>query len=215
MQWEVIGADRNTGRDSKILVDADTEDSARRRANRLGLLVSDLRPLDPNDSVAGAAAPAAWAGVPPPVADYAAREPAARRARRESVMPKATNGFGIASLVLGIVAALICWIPLVGLLVVPIATIGVIIGAVGILIALITKRTSASLPTAGLSVCALSMVVPFVLGGILIHAAVSALVPSLPSFRFAPTVNIGTRAPIVTPAINFTMPPAPTSQPAQ
>lgn len=45
MQWEVTGADRTTGQDRSIIVEADTDDSARRLANRQGLLVADARPL--------------------------------------------------------------------------------------------------------------------------------------------------------------------------
>ena len=43
MKWEVTGADRQTGDDRTVLIDADTEDSARRRANRQGVVVADLR----------------------------------------------------------------------------------------------------------------------------------------------------------------------------
>jgi TM2 domain-containing membrane protein YozV len=53
MKWEVSGADRDTGRDRSMIIDAETEDSARRRGNRQGLLVAFVRPLDPEDSLAG------------------------------------------------------------------------------------------------------------------------------------------------------------------
>lgn len=53
MRWEVTGADRQTGADRSIVVEAETEDSARRRANRQGLLVSDARAIESDDSVHG------------------------------------------------------------------------------------------------------------------------------------------------------------------
>jgi|GEM_PF-2524448 len=53
MLWEVTGADRQTGQERILSIEADTEDSARRRGNRRGLMVADVRPLDPNDSVVG------------------------------------------------------------------------------------------------------------------------------------------------------------------
>lgn len=53
MEWEVTGADRVSGQDRSIIIEADTEDSARRRANRRGLLVADARPLENDDSAAG------------------------------------------------------------------------------------------------------------------------------------------------------------------
>lgn len=53
MRWEVTGADRDSGRDQAIIVDAETEDSARRRANRRGLLVARVRAIENDDSVVG------------------------------------------------------------------------------------------------------------------------------------------------------------------
>lgn len=50
MKWEVSGADRQTGQDKTIFIEADNEDSARRRGNRAGLMVADCRAVDPNDS---------------------------------------------------------------------------------------------------------------------------------------------------------------------
>ena len=68
MQWEVTGADRQTGQERRVLIDADDEASARRRANRRGVLVSEARPIDPDDSVAGAIATRVQAvPVPPPM----------------------------------------------------------------------------------------------------------------------------------------------------
>ena len=44
MNWIVSGADRETGEDKAIEVEADSEESANRRAARRGLLVADVRP---------------------------------------------------------------------------------------------------------------------------------------------------------------------------
>lgn len=51
MKWEITGADRKTGKDSTIIIEAENEESAMRRGNRAGMMISDCRPLDPNDSV--------------------------------------------------------------------------------------------------------------------------------------------------------------------
>lgn len=53
MKWEASGADRATGEERRLVIEADDEASARRRANRAGVMVADVRPLDPDDSVAG------------------------------------------------------------------------------------------------------------------------------------------------------------------
>jgi len=52
MKWEAKGVDRASGNDSTIMVEANDEAQAQRRANRAGLLVESVRPLDPGDSAA-------------------------------------------------------------------------------------------------------------------------------------------------------------------
>jgi membrane protein YdbS with pleckstrin-like domain len=70
MNWEVTGADRDSGAERKLIVDADDEASARRRASRQNLMVADLRPLEADDSVAGKrVAPPRHAAVTEPTAE--------------------------------------------------------------------------------------------------------------------------------------------------
>ena len=57
MKWEISGADRTTGKETKLILDADDEASATRRGNRRGVLVESARPLDAGDSVAGGGGP--------------------------------------------------------------------------------------------------------------------------------------------------------------
>jgi len=63
MKWIVIGADRETGEDKAIEIEADNEESAKRRGNRAGLLVAEARPaveaIEVDDDPADDAA--AWA----------------------------------------------------------------------------------------------------------------------------------------------------------
>lgn len=69
MQWEVTGADRTTGNETSLIIEADNEDSAKRRANRRGLLVANARPLDAEDTAIAmgyAAPPAAQLQQPSP-----------------------------------------------------------------------------------------------------------------------------------------------------
>ncbi len=44
MKWDVTGADRQSGQDKTLVVEADTKESAVRRAGRQGLLVADAVP---------------------------------------------------------------------------------------------------------------------------------------------------------------------------
>lgn len=72
MRWEVKGADRQTGEDRQIFVEAGDEAQATRRAGRQGLLVESARPLDSNDSMAGGSPQVVQAAVaPPPQLPYA------------------------------------------------------------------------------------------------------------------------------------------------
>jgi hypothetical protein len=60
---------------------------------------------------------------------------------------------GIISLVLGILGTLISLVPCVGMIVGgPVAGIGLLLGAVGLIVALMTKRTGVGLPVAGSAV---------------------------------------------------------------
>jgi hypothetical protein len=70
---------------------------------------------------------------------------------------RGVNPLGIASLVLGIIACVFCWIPLLGLLVIPLAGIGFVLAVVGIIMAGLSKKTGFVFPISGGIVCALSV----------------------------------------------------------
>jgi hypothetical protein len=69
---------------------------------------------------------------------------------------RGASPLGIASLVLGIIACIFCWIPLLGLLVLPLALIGLLLAGVGIIMAGVNKKTGFVFPVSGLIVCLLS-----------------------------------------------------------
>lgn len=174
MQWEAKGVNRETGADEVILIEADNEASAQRRANRRGLMVESVRPLDPNDSVADALADLATAStatvvptrraVPPPQPAYTGAPPQQFQPtyNQQAVsvhvhQQRGTSGWGIAALVLGIIALLFCWVPFVGLLSMPIAAIGALLAIVGAIVSLAGGRSGIGMPMAGLLICILSI----------------------------------------------------------
>jgi len=69
---------------------------------------------------------------------------------------RGVSPFGIASLVLGVIACIFCWIPLLGLLVIPLAFIGLLLAIVGLIMAGVSKKTGFAFPVSGLIVCLLS-----------------------------------------------------------
>ena len=63
------------------------------------------------------------------------------------------NSLAVAALVLGIIAALICWIPFLGLLSIPVGLLGIVLGLIGLALVLIGRRSglAASLVGTGIS----------------------------------------------------------------
>lgn len=84
----------------------------------------------------------------------AARTPAPMRPA-----PRPSNSLGIASLVLGSIAFLICWIPFLGLLGVPLSGLGTILGVVGLVAAIRRSGLGIGFPIAGTAVSVLSLLV--------------------------------------------------------
>lgn len=84
---------------------------------------------------------------------------------------KASHSLGIASLILGIIAFLICWVPFLGLLGLPLSLLGILLGGTGFLIALFRKGSGIGFPIAGTSLSLLSAIAVITITG----AAASAV----------------------------------------
>jgi hypothetical protein len=67
-------------------------------------------------------------------------------------LPKRASSFGITSLILGIIAFLLCWLPLIGMLTIPLSLLGVIFGSIGLAVALRRQGSGAGYPCAGIAV---------------------------------------------------------------
>jgi hypothetical protein len=181
MRWEIVGADSATGAEKTIYIDADDEASARRRATRAGVFVSGLRVIDANDSVAGEpiqdaltqlaqaqARPVTRARHTGTPAYYSHQneptiivQPQAPVVHVRTPVAKGTSGFGIAALVLGIVAVLVCWVPLLGTVAIPIGVLGIVIGGLGFLVSLIGGKSGVGMPFAGMVICGLAVFISF------------------------------------------------------
>ena len=80
---------------------------------------------------------------------------------------RGVNPLGIASLVLGIGACVFCWIPFLGLFVIPFAAIGLLLAVIGITAAIVGKKSSLFFPVSGAVVCVVATLIAlFVTGGI-------------------------------------------------
>lgn len=101
MRWTVVGADKNTGQERSITVEASTEADAEKLANRAGLIVSDVSPVDALVELAQANQAKPPPRTPTPiVADYRTPEPEPPRSVPSYI------GLKIGSIILGVFAAI-------------------------------------------------------------------------------------------------------------
>ena len=78
---------------------------------------------------------------------------------------RGVSPLGIASLVLGIMGCVICWIPILGLFAIPVALIGLVLAFIGVVMAAINKKTGFVFPISGGIVCILSVCIALITTG--------------------------------------------------
>ena len=98
------------------------------------------------------------------------------------------SGANVPAIVLGIISALIgafallfCWIPFLGILVIPFAVIGAGIGSIGLIAVIFTRGKGLGMPLVGMCLCALSILISVLFTG----ATVSAIDEAMESERNA------------------------------
>lgn len=101
--------------------------------------------------------PAPTPPATPPVAVQAPQQPAKTVVRVAAPKPKGSSGFGIAALVLGILACLTCWIPFLGVLSIPVAALGLLFAALGFVISALGRQSSIGMPVAGGVICGVAL----------------------------------------------------------
>jgi hypothetical protein len=75
---------------------------------------------------------------------------------------KPADGLGVAGVVLGILSALVCWIPVLNIVVIPVVVIGGVLSLVGLFVALGNSRSGAGWPFMGLGLNIFAFVVMLV-----------------------------------------------------
>ena len=75
--------------------------------------------------------------------------------------PRRSSSLGIASLVLGTLALLVCWVPFLGAITLPLSGLGLLLGLVGLIVALTRRGAGVGFPIAGMAVCGLAFVIAF------------------------------------------------------
>jgi len=209
MRWEVSGADGDSGADITIIFDAPSRESAAAKANAKGILVSEIRPIGATPVVRAApSSPTAPFRAPPPPMYVPAQHINVGVAVRSG--HKGTSGFGIAALILGVIAILFCWVPFVGLLALPIAGFGTMLAVVGFVVSAAGGKSSVGMPVAGGTICILAICGATLMSGATAKSIADA---SAPLNRNPPHQEVITSPPSIAPATPEPR-PAPTPAPS-
>ena len=72
---------------------------------------------------------------------------------------RGSSPLGIAALVMGILACLTCWIPVIGLLTIPLSLIGLLLALIGLIMAAVSKKTGFVFPISGGLVCVIAIAI--------------------------------------------------------
>jgi hypothetical protein len=184
MKFRIVGAHRETGDEVKMVVDAADNAAAAQWANDNDIMWTEITPYRAAPVTGSQIAKVQRAQQAAALAQMtsAETEPSYQTTYSTSAVniphtgvtymhqtvvkaQKGTSGLGIASLVLGIIAAIVCWIPFLGLLSLPVAAIGLFLGLLGFLVSLIGGRSGAGMPLAGLLLCGTAIAITIVTTG--------------------------------------------------
>ena len=165
MKFKIYGVSRESGKDVEIVLEGDTKEAAEKAAYELNILVYVQKTQEVVEHEIKAAAPV--------VRREEARQDdqlqsAQSPQQHHSQQPLPTlnvnvksnsNSLGIASIVLGVVALLICWIPFVGLISAAFAGVGLVLSLVGLGLSIKRGGQGIGYPIAGIALNGLPLAV--------------------------------------------------------
>jgi hypothetical protein len=73
--------------------------------------------------------------------------------------PKRSSSLGVVSLILGVLGFLLSWVPLVGILTLPLSMLGLLLGAIGVIVALVRRGSGMGWPIAGVVTCGVAFLI--------------------------------------------------------
>ena len=154
MRFRVHCANPDTGEELNWEIECATIQEAEQRAQDAGMLVSSVEPIADTQLVEVERQPIQATEVrqvgPPTV--------------QVQTQPTRSNSLGIASLILGILAFLICWIPFVAIVSMPLSGLGLLLGIIGLVLALTRAGYGVGFSIAGSSVSVLALLIASVMG---------------------------------------------------
>ena len=81
-----------------------------------------------------------------------------------------TNVTGIVAVVFGAIALAVCWIPFLGMVAIPLGALAAVLGIVGLIIALATRKSGIASPIVGASIGVAASIASFVITGATVSA---------------------------------------------
>ena len=165
MRFMVEGANRETGESVSFTIDAETLQDAERKAQDLGLLVSSVRPEAPIQPRQAQPVQVRRMEV------QATQIPAVTIQTRQT----RSNSLGIASLIIAILGFMICWIPFVSIISLPILAVAFFLGLIGLVMSFVRSGYGIGFPIASLTVSVIGGLIAMVMGVGLVAGTSSAL----------------------------------------
>jgi hypothetical protein len=172
MKYKITGMSKETGEDIVVVLEADSKESAEKTAYSMNMAVYTSKTIEviEENIMPAKQAPRIVAHHDSPIQNASMSNPANSMPTLNVHVKSNSNSLGIASIVLGILAFLICWIPFIG-------TIGFLLGCLGGALAIIglilsIKRAGAGIgyPIAGLALNGLSVGIAILVTGALVNA---------------------------------------------
>ena len=158
MKYNIRGADQDTGEDIELTVEATDEEAAKDYAHRKGIMVTAVSRglVKAEPEVHTRRIPA----TSPVETGHYQNAPIVNVA-----VPRRGSSLGVAAIIMGILAFLICWIPIVNLVGVPLSVLGVILGSIGIIVALTRNGSSIGYPIAGTAISGIALFITISMTG--------------------------------------------------
>jgi hypothetical protein len=161
VKFQVNGADRETGEAVEIVIDAADEVAAEAVANRRNMVVATVNRMP---SVVQPSVQRSTPGHDPQVPALNVH------------LPKRTSSFGIVSLIFGLLAFVVCWIPIIGIVSMPISGLGLLFGLIGLLIAIKRRAAAVGYPLAGVLVSGLAIWIAWSVAAAPVRKSTSAII---------------------------------------
>ena len=175
MKFKIYGVSRDSGKEVELVLEADTKEAAEKAAYELNILVYVQKTQAVVEHEIKAATPVVRREEEQSNQVQNAQSPQQLSSQQSlptlNVNVKSnSNSLGIASIILGILAFLICWIPFVGVISILLGGIGAILGIIGLVLSMKRSGSGIGYPIAGLAINGLSIGVALLITGALASA---------------------------------------------